>query len=123
MLGPISKPLKVRKPLEREGGKGKKGKETHEIEEPESIIQSRGAGRAGEGQVIDEEKGEATFERITTLEQLVIKATATSTSSSATNNGFSSLDILVDTQDHVQTVENFFDFAFLVKEGEVLTKV
>ena len=28
---------------------------------------------------------------------------------------FSLLDLLIDTEDPVQTVENFFDFAFLIK--------
>jgi len=124
MLGPISKTVKVRKQMERLSNKNRRNAEDDEIEKPENILQSKNAAGSGSGSGsgaggADDEKGEATLERILTLEKVIKRETAARDS---ITEGFSLLDVLIDPLDHVQTVENFFDFAFFVKDGDVLTK-
>jgi hypothetical protein len=77
---------------------------------PEELIQE--SKKDADGKEIDEEElNEATFARITRLDRKLDELTK----QQQTNM----LTMLVDERDHVQTVENFFDFSFLVKDKKV----
>lgn len=113
MLGPISKPVIVRKIA------GKKGpREIHVEIQPEELIQTA------------EEDDEATNERIQTQSNLIMKlcypefkAKKKNDKPAQASKSFDLLQTLVDPQDPVQTVENLFDFAFMIKEKQVGQKL
>jgi hypothetical protein len=115
MLGPISKPEKIRKIAEKKGPK-----QIHEEVKPEELIQTA------------EEDDEATNERIQTQSKHIQnlcypefkpKKKNEQPPANATCKPFDLLYNLLDPVDAVQTVENFFDFAFLIKEKQVAQKL
>ena len=64
----------------------------------------------------DKEFNEATFKRIDVQMNLILEKSKKSQS-------LPLLPLLFDAEDQVQTVENFFDYAFLIKEKAVAQKV
>jgi hypothetical protein len=115
MLGPIGKPKKPRKIAERKGPK-----QRHEEVRPEELTQTA------------EDDDEATNERIQTQRDHIqnlcypeFKPTKKNELPPANTicNQFDLLYNLLDPADAVQTVENFFDFAFLIKEKKVTQKI
>ena len=100
MLGPLGKPPKARKVME----KAKKGpKENNKLEKPEEILQD-------EDDEEEKEFNEATFARIDTQLKAITKGK---------KKMMPLLPFLLDSEDQVQTVENVFDYAFLIKEKAV----
>ena len=84
-------------------------------------------GGASSGQGDDDDVTEVTFARISKLDKVVKARSAKKKKKGDDSNGdtfkkFAVLDVLFDSKDVVQTMENMFDFAFLIKEGEVLTQ-
>lgn len=106
MLGPLGKPSKVRKVTEKVA-REKIGNVA--LAKPEDIVQE-----------VDEEEdkefNEATFKRIDVQMNLILEKSKKSQS-------LPLLPLLFDAEDQVQTVENFFDYAFLIKEKAVAQKV
>lgn len=98
MLGTLDKPEKVRIAAQR------RVKETFEEVRPETIIQESKVGADG---AEEEENNEATWARISSQSTKMAQMTK--------NSHINMFKFLVDERDHVQTIENFFDFAFLVK--------
>ncbi len=113
MMGPISKPKKV-----AVARQAKKKDEEVVAKRPEKVESN-----------VDDELNEATFHRIEKLDEVIqkrSKRTSSSSSSSGNSNrdtgaAFAIMDVLYDRSDIVQTMENFFDFAFLIKDGAVVT--
>jgi len=103
MLGSLDKPEKVRVAAKQRQAREQKGPEVR----PELIIQEAKIGADGK-EITDEEHNEATFARIKVLSDLLSKETGE-------NEAVNLFSFLVDENDHVQTVENFFDLAFLIK--------
>jgi hypothetical protein len=99
MLGPISKEVKVRKVAVR------KEKESMNMiaERPEEISQD------------DKDGDEATNERLKVLHRLIMKEMPSDGDEQQEQLPFDLLKLLVDPADNVQTIENFFDFSFLIK--------
>jgi hypothetical protein len=90
MLGPIAKEMKARKATQRRAQK-----ETGPAEKPIEIDQ--------------DEEDESTNERLNRLREAI---------SDSVKNGHPQIDLLnllIDKEDVVQTIENFFDFSFVVK--------
>jgi len=103
MLGSLDKPEKVRVAAKQRQAREQKGPEVR----PETIIQEAKIGADGK-EITDEEYSEATFARIKVLSDLLSKDTGE-------HKAVNLLSFLIDENDHVQTVENFFDLAFLIK--------
>lgn len=97
MVGPLSKEIKVR----RVGERKMREKITGAAEKPVDVEQ--------------EEEDEATNERLLHLQGLLVEKTKT-----ASGEYFDLLNTLVDPNDRVQTIENFFDFCFVIKEKQVV---
>jgi len=111
MLGSMDKPEKVRMAAQKRVPR-EKLVETR----PEELIQEGpkkvvGADGTIEGEE-EEECNEATYARITAQDRKIDALTKGT-------QHVSMLKMLVDEKDHVQTVENFFDFAFLIKDKKV----
>jgi hypothetical protein len=115
MLGPISKPEKLRKIAEKKGPR-----QTHEEVKPEELIQTA------------EEDDEATNERIQTQSRHIQSLCFPEFKPKKKNEipptnvlcqPFDLLYNLLDPLDAVQTVENLFDFAFLIKEKQVAQRI
>eukprot|EP00596_Hydrurales_sp_CCMP1899_P003858 CAMPEP_0119053118 /NCGR_PEP_ID=MMETSP1177-20130426/74208_1 /TAXON_ID=2985 /ORGANISM="Ochromonas sp, Strain CCMP1899" /LENGTH=453 /DNA_ID=CAMNT_0007032949 /DNA_START=102 /DNA_END=1463 /DNA_ORIENTATION=- len=115
MLGPISKPEKLRKIAEKKGPR-----QIHEEVKPEELIQTA------------EEDDEATNERIQTQSRHIQSLCYPEFKPKKKNElpptnvlckPFDLLYNLLDPLDAVQTVENLFDFAFLIKEKQVAQKI
>jgi hypothetical protein len=115
MLGPIGKPEKLRKIAERKGPK-----QRHEEVRPEELTQTA------------EDDDEATNERIQTQRDHIQHLCYPEFKPKKKNelppanticNKFDLLYNLLDPADAVQTVENLFDFAFLIKEKKVTQKI
>jgi hypothetical protein len=127
MMGPLSKHFKERAVCG--GGKKRNATDLGEMVRPDEIVSGKGKGKRsknddGENEGVeeddDEEENEATNERIHTLLHYLDDNTSNKKS------GFNRVDLmrtLVDPQDSVQSVENFFDFAFLIKDKRVMHKV
>lgn len=94
MLGPLSKEEKIRKAPVRKAK-----------EQLDSVIQ-----KPQEISVEGADKDDDTNERVTKLMDVTNQLHETSH-----GKGFDLLKLLVDPEDNVQSVENFFDFSFLVK--------
>jgi hypothetical protein len=103
MLGSMDQPEKV-----KNAAKKKIPREKLQEVRPEELIQD--AKKDGDGDEADE-LGEATFARITAQEKKLIELSS--------RNTINALKVLVDERDPVQTVENFFDLAFLIKDNKV----
>lgn len=116
MVGPMRQEVKTRKAYLH------KGKEVYEEEKPEEVIQGKGMGGGGgsgggtngeDGEEVDE----ATNSRVRcTFEEISKRVNEVEPMADL-------LKILVDHNDPVQTVENFFDYSFLVKEKRVLERI
>ncbi len=128
MHGPLSKVFVARKIAQR---RERSAQEDLEMVRPDEILtQSHSKSSAnggingdlsGEQQQDDDAEAEATNERINHL----VNYLETSASQLKAKNKSARMDLLstiVDPQDCVQTVENFFDFAFLVKDKRVVQK-
>lgn len=112
MVGPFHKQEKVRKPITKR--KSNEEDKFTQVEKPKEIIQTG-----------DDDKNEATNERVKNLITIVRaltdeindqRNTESSPSNLSDNDvGFDLLKLLVDPVDDVQTIENFFDFSFLIK--------
>lgn len=107
MLGSMDKPEKIKALHQR---KQHQPKERLEEVRPEEIIQNKSKAGGARGEA-EEEVGEATFSRITNQNQKLVDMTE--------DGHIDLLKMLVDEKNHVQTVENFFDFAFLIKDKKV----
>lgn len=92
MLGPIEKEEKRRKVAE---------KRTKDKEDLRNVVTQKAETIENE----DNEDDEATNQRVSHLFKHISKK----------HEKFNVLDLLIDSQDPVQTVENFFDFSFLIK--------
>ena len=93
MLGPMKKEMKVRKVAER------KNKERNLAinEKPEDVEQDA------------EEENEETNSRLKCLHKVIMQEDKEQV------EPFDLLKLLIDPEDNVQTIENFFDYSFLVK--------
>lgn len=88
----------------------------------EILTQSRQESDKNDNDNTDEDgNAEATNERINHLVDY-LEATTTSLKASSKSARLDLLSTIVDPQDCVQTVENFFDFAFLVKDKRIVQK-
>jgi hypothetical protein len=112
MTGPFQKEEKTRKPITRRKATNEDEKNAP-VEKPKEIIQTG-----------DEDKNEATNERVKKLISVVRNLTDESNEHKSSSSpsaggggeiGFDLLSLLVDPVDDVQTIENFFDFSFLIK--------
>ena len=84
----------------------------------------------------DDDMNEATYARIFKLDKVVKErsghsakskkkskdSSSSSSSKEESSQKFPILDVLFDQRDVVQTMENMFDFAFLIKEGDAITQ-
>ena len=106
-------------PLHGPIGKGYVVKERKRTEKPRDELVALSKPETVEQNDDDEDvSNEATNARITKLKKILIECTkqlATSEESKSTAT-VDLIELLVDTQDKVQTVENFFDFAFLLQK-------
>lgn len=102
--GPLKREIKAKK------ARALKVKDNLVHVKPDEIIQDKD----------DDEDNEATNER---LKYQLEVAGKLSTDDKGVRKSFELLRLLVDPLDAVQTVENFFDFSFMVKEKRVLMKV
>ena len=122
MFGPLNKLFKQRKtPAERRMA----SRDEVELERPDEIMDQRKRGRRGQGDAAADEgkkdeglNAEATNERITHLLEHLQKASEVK--ADGRRNKVKLFEALVDPTDPVQTVENFFDFAFLVKDQRIM---
>jgi hypothetical protein len=131
MLGPISKPKKLQKArVLKEKDAPVRATQLESIENPQ---RKEGDGDGDDDDDEDGEVNEASFQRIDRLDKECKKRSSSSASKKNSSNKdkdasqgeaavFPVLDILFDKDDVVQTIENFFDMAFLIKEGEVFTQ-
>lgn len=108
MLGRLDIEIKHRKKSEST----RKSKEILVAENLEEIENKKT--KSGDGESDD---AEATNGRAAKLMQTLSMKCSTSSSSS---NSTSMLDLLVDDEDPVQTIENLFDFSFMVKNKQVI---
>lgn len=115
MMGTLDVEIKQKK----KGERTKKSKEDLVAENLEEIENKKNKS-AENGEEDDE--AEATNGRsaklVRTIEKKCSSSSSSSSSSVPTNTPM--LDLLVDIDDPVQTVENFFDFSFLVKNKQVI---
>jgi len=101
MVGPLSKEEKIRKPAVR---KAKEALDTT-VQKPQEV--------SAEGA----DKDEATNERV-----LKLYDEANQLNEETHGKGFDLLKLLIDPVDSVQSVENLFDFSFLMKEKMVVVE-
>lgn len=99
MLGPISKEIKQRKKSVRSA----KEVDRSEAIKPQEVIQEEG------------DQDEATSGRVSTLLETIRDKSFDEEDPDGRNKIFSVLNLLVDPLNNVQTIENFFDFSFLIK--------
>ena len=111
ILGTLDKEVKERKKSERT----KKTKENLVVETLEEIENKKNA----QGNNEDEDEAEATNGRSLKLQRTLEKTCIADGSKKETRKPTSMLDLLIDIEDPVQTIENFFDFSFLVKNKKV----
>ena len=109
MMGTLDVEIKQKK----KGERTKKSKEDLVAENLEEIENKKNNSAEN-----DEE--EATNGRSAKLVRTIEKKCSSSSSSSSVPTNTPMLDLLVDIDDPVQTVENFFDFSFLVKNKQVI---
>ena len=119
MLGPLGKPPKVRVVKERQAPARKDNSKVITAEEVVQDSDDDEEEEIGEDGKPKEKKefNEATFARINNQVEVL---------SDLKKTGRSHLQLvpfLVDTDDQVQTVENFFDYAFLIKEKATKQKL
>ncbi len=114
MLGPLGKPPKVRVAAERAA---RPVKDNSEVAVAEELIQDEDDDEDSEtGEKDKAEFNEATFARIDHQEKVLRELR-----DKGEDTGL--ISFLVDPHDQVQTVENFFDYAFLIKEQSTSQKI
>jgi hypothetical protein len=105
MLGPMNKGEKLRKQMTK---KNKEDMNDIVTEIPEEIFQE------------DQDGDEATNERLKVLYDLFATKITNTAKGGKEYPVFDMLRLLVDPSDRVQTIENFFDFSFLIKVIETI---
>lgn len=106
MVGPMSKPKKV-----------VAARQARQRDEPALVVRPEVLDTSKkDGTDEDKEVDEVTFRRLEDLDKEVKHRSE----DRGVSDKFELLDILFDAKDCVQTVENFFDFAFWIKDGEVM---
>jgi hypothetical protein len=125
MYGPLNKHFKERKlPKERT----RKDDDYAQLERPDEIPEKkqRSAVAGAAGAVRDDDNDqtmEATFERIGQLITHLDRVCSPADRKNAGRKGKANIiQTLVDPVDPVQTIENFFDFAFLVKDCRIMQR-
>jgi hypothetical protein len=118
MLGPLSKYFKPRAATQR---RHKIDKVIDEIVRPDEFFQAQNKDNGnGNGKGVN---AEATNERIDHLLKHLMSDNETTFAKQYIRKRLNVLNTLVDPCDTVQTVENFFDFAFLIKDQRVMQKL
>ena len=120
LIGPLGAPPKAKKAIVRQDRS-----DAHAMiaAKPKEVVNDE-----EEGEDDDEEEGEATRARIRNLGKTLLKMNKSSKSLTLSDrkhkekwqNRLPFLDVFVDPKDNVQTIENIFDLAFLMKNGDVI---